>query len=246
MQRVYIYNDSFESLISLILILLSKKVKPDNIKNSEYAPNLFEEKIILVVNEKLANDFLEKLDRKNLSIIYYAFLSEKSDCELVIYYYILNYLKYGTKTYFFRNLKCVNKVLAYSTYVSGENHKFKGFTRFEEKENKVLYAVINPTSNILGLLSLHFQKRLRNELWMIKDVGRNIISVYDKKHFYIISKNSLKISIGALSIQEQKMQDLWKEFYNVIAIKERKNLKCRQNFMPKKYWKNICEVKDEL
>ena len=42
-----------------------------------------------------------------------------------------------------------------------------------------------------------------------------------------------------------KDEKLWKEFFNTIGIKERKNLKCQKNFMPKKYWKNIIEMEKE-
>ena len=37
----------------------------------------------------------------------------------------------------------------------------------------------------------------------------------------------------------------WKDFYKTIGIKERKNDRCRMNFMPKKYWKYILEMSDE-
>ena len=41
------------------------------------------------------------------------------------------------------------------------------------------------------------------------------------------------------------MEELWKSFFKTVAIKERLNKKCQQNFMPKKYWKNILEMEDE-
>ena len=43
----------------------------------------------------------------------------------------------------------------------------------------------------------------------------------------------------------KNMEELWKSFFKTIAIKERVNKKCQQNFMPKKYWKNILEMEDE-
>ena len=38
---------------------------------------------------------------------------------------------------------------------------------------------------------------------------------------------------------DNNYEELWKLFYENIGIKERKNEKCRNNFMPKKYWKYI-------
>ena len=43
---------------------------------------------------------------------------------------------------------------------------------------------------------------------------------------------------------EKEIQELWKTFYKTVAIKERKNERCRMNFMPKKYWKYIIELED--
>ena len=49
-----------------------------------------------------------------------------------------------------------------------------------------------------------------------------------------------------LSEEEKEMESLWKVFYKTIGIDARRNDRCRRNFMPKKYWKYILEVEDEL
>ena len=71
-----------------------------------------------------------------------------------------------------------------------------------------------------------------------------ILSIYDKKDFYIVSEDEFKPIIN-LSTNEEDIQDLWKSFYKTVGIKERKNDRCRMNFMPKKYWQYIIEVSDE-
>ena len=47
MNYVYLYNGSFINLLSLIDTLIIKNIKPDNIKNSNYSPTLFEQLIKL-------------------------------------------------------------------------------------------------------------------------------------------------------------------------------------------------------
>ena len=54
------------------------------------------------------------------------------------------------------------------------------------------------------------------------------------------------MTIDKESSNEKEIEKLWKIFYKTIGIKERKNDRCRQNFMPKKYWKYITEVREEL
>ena len=58
-----------------------------------------------------------------------------------------------------------------------------------------------------------------------------------------LKKDIIKLNLE-LSNDELFCENLWKEFFNTIGIKERKNLKCQMNFMPKKYWKNIIEMEN--
>lgn len=45
--------------------------------------------------------------------------------------------------------------------------------------------------------------------------------------------------------EELFQQELWKSFFKVIGINDRKNKKVQINFMPKKYWEYIIEMEDE-
>ena len=142
-----------------------------------------------------------------------------------------------------RNLNCVRETLKIIKYVKQENHKYKGFTRFKELNGGILYAEIEPNNNIIFLLSKHFKNRLKNEYWIIKDVRRNLFSIYDKNSFKIL--NDIYLKDINFSNDEKDTQNMWKTFYNTIGIKERKNDRCRMNFMPKRYWKYILEMDDE-
>jgi len=246
MNTVYIYEGDFESLLTLILYCLKYHIKPEKIKNSLYMPNLLEESIHLDIpkDENIFSCIIKGLGYYNFKLIYYVFLSEEEEKELCLYYFIKNGLKYRKKIYAQRNLKCVQEVLRISQYVFHEIHKMKGFLRFRELENHVLYAEIEPENNILFHLSMHFQKRLSNEYWMIKDVKRGMISCYNKKNFVIVAEEKFHLKQIVESKNEQKYEELWKTFYQTIGIEERKNERCRQNFMPKKYWKYITEMRD--
>jgi len=46
--------------------------------------------------------------------------------------------------------------------------------------------------------------------------------------------------------EELDIEDLWKTFFQTIAIEERKNERCQKSFMPKKYWKYMIEMEDKL
>ncbi len=244
--NIYLYDGTFLNLLNLISFLIKNNIKPLNIVDANYEPTLLDK----IINLKITNNLNIITNIKNswgkeiLKVMYYVYLSNEKYKELIIYYFYLNTLKYKTNILNMRNLKCVNSSLKIFKYVNNETHKLKGFIRFQELANHVLYAEIEPTNNCLLLLSAHFKRRLANEFWLIKDIKRNIISIYDKKNYYLISASNLKMNIE-LNKNELEYEDLWCTFYNTIGIKERRNDKLRLNFMPKKYWKHILEVSDK-
>lgn len=246
--KIYIYNDTFISLLGLITLLLKQKIIPENIKNTFYEPTLIDQLFYPKLEEKeeIGEFFIKKIGKTNFSIIYKIFISSTKDKELLIYMYILYSFKYKENTIYRKDIKQVAQALKVSYYVGHETHKLKGFTRFRELENKVLYAEINPENDILFFLSLHFKRRLPNEFWIIKDVNHHIYSIYNKKDFIIVPESSFSLSTIKNSKEEDLFNKMWHTFYQTIAIKERKNDRCRMNFMPKKYWKYITEVSDEL
>lgn len=246
MNYIYLYDNTFINLLNLIKFLIIKKTVPHNIKDISYQPTLFEETIHLNIfeEENTIEEFLKIFGSKVFNMIYYVFLSSNENKEIIIFYFLVNYLKHNNKVFYLRNNKSVYEALKIAKYVSRENHKFKGFLRFKEINNNILYAEFAPENNIIFLLSKHFKNRLKNERWIIKDVKRNILSIYDKKEFYIVNGEDLNIIINN-SDDEIFIEDLWKSFYKTIGIETRKNDRCRINFMPKKYWQYITEVMEE-
>ena len=46
-----------------------------------------------------------------------------------------------------------------------------------------------------------------------------------------------------LAEDEMMYQNLWKKYFDSIAIEQRRNERCQKNMMPVKYWKNLTEMK---
>jgi len=220
---IYLYEDSFINLLNLINYLFKNKIKPINIKNEYYEPNLLEDVFYpkLEIDKNLCDRIINKIGIYSFRIICNVYLSNYNDKELLIYEFLFNSLKYGNRICYMRNLDCVSTCLKISKYVMHEGHKFKGFVRFKELDNKVLYSEIEPENNIIFILSNHFKNRLKNEYWIIKDNKRNILSVYNKKNYDIFYDTDFNINI-----KEDYYEDLWKTFYNTVGIKERKNDRC--------------------
>lgn len=247
MNKTYIYEGTFSSLLALIYSLLVSKIEVGDIKSSKtYLPNLLDEPVILKIDNIKEKEKLlkERLTPEIVHTIYYAYLSDSPIKEILIYNFIKNSLIYKNQIFYRRNLESVVEIEKLSKYVGREAHKLKGFLRFKEMEN-FLYAEVEPTNNVIGILAYHFKNRLSNESWIIKDTKRNIYALYDtKKVIYLTDEDIIKLNLN-ISSNEELMEDLWKTFFKTVAIKERYNPKCQMNFMPKKYWKNMLEMENE-
>ena len=51
----------------------------------------------------------------------------------------------------------------------------------------------------------------------------------------------ISFELPAASAEEERYRELWKSFYDTIAIKERYNPRCRMTMMPKRYWGHMTE-----
>ncbi|MGN1060509.1 MAG: TIGR03915 family putative DNA repair protein, partial [Candidatus Coproplasma sp.] len=72
-----------------------------------------------------------------------------------------------------RNMQADPRVLEATDTISkvtGETHRMKGFLRFMENSDGVLYAPYSPDNDITDMLSVHFAERLGGQKFVIHDV----------------------------------------------------------------------------
>ena len=123
-----------------------------------------------------------------------------------------------------------------------EAHKLKGLVRLQEIGNNLFYSSIHPENNVIENLGHFFIRRFPAQNLILHDKNRGIALLYNTKEYTImqVNNNSLNPSITE---SEKQFQGLWKTFHKTIAIKERTNPRCQMQFMPKKYWKDLIEMK---
>jgi probable DNA metabolism protein len=109
-------------------------------------------------------------------------------------------------------------------------HKMTGFIRFEELDDKTLYAKIQTKFNVTYFLGKHFLKRFNNQNFIIHDIERKIAFVKIENHISI--ENIASFETPNLSQNEAKFQKLWSSFFNSVSIKERTNVELQQNLVP--------------
>ncbi len=128
--------------------------------------------------------------------------------------------------------------------VTGEIHNMKGFLRFMESAEGVLYAPYSPDHDITELLMPHFAERFKREKFVIHDLKRKLAGIYDGADWTLCYAGEAEIY---LSEYERAFQNLWRKYYNAVTIKERPHEKQMRGYMPARYWKFMPEksVRDD-
>lgn len=122
--------------------------------------------------------------------------------------------------------------------VTQEIHRQKGFLRFMETEDGIMYAPYSPDNDITDILVKHFASRLDSQPFVIHDIARKKAAVYNGKNWIICPADKAEIS---LSQYEEAFCDLWKRYYKSVNITDRPHQKQMLNYMPARYWKFLPE-----
>lgn len=247
--RVFIHEPTFEGLLSAIYNAYYSSAKPDTIYSKlVYENNLIDEVVTINSDEekfqKVYNAIINKISKDVLNKIYYVFLSETKESSNMIYNYVRLGFKLGKDVDLHKNNDIVLYMDKMSKRVHQERHRFTGFVRFKEINN-ILYSSISPDFNILPILADHFKNRLSNENFIIHDTKRDIALVYNKENYYLTNLSEAQKNILLNSPDKGEYEDLWKQYFESVNIKERKNSRLQKRMMPSRYWNNITEVKND-
>lgn len=125
-----------------------------------------------------------------------------------------------------------------------------GFVRFSDYHG-LLVSEIAPKNWVLPILRLHFCDRMAEEAFLIFDKthrqalvhkpdpavngGRGLWDIVEAEDFTPPPPDQT----------ETAYRDLWRRFYQTLAIEGRYNPKCRQTHMPKRYWDCMTEFQED-
>jgi len=242
----YVYDGSFSGLLTAVYEGILFEENPENIvSENKLESELFSEnKLIISDNlksKKVLNTISKKFGNDVITYIYYSFLSEKENIEKIIYDYIYLFFKENRNVDTFYTNQTVLHIKKTYDQVFYEKNKFIGILRFKLLNNNIFYAQIKPLYNIIYLIIDHFKDRFSNQDWLIHDIKRNIGVIYKNKVLEFIEIDNFDEDDSIYEENEKKYQEMWKLFYNKIAISERKNLKLQRQYLPKRYWGELIE-----
>ena len=117
--------------------------------------------------------------------------------------------------------------------VWNEAHFWREFMRFDRAGN-VLISHFEPKSQVIEFVGHHFADRMPSENWMIIDDRRRIALVHPcegESYIRILSEEEwMRLRESEKASDEYKQ--MWKDFVETIAIKERVNPRCQRNMFP--------------
>ena len=252
MKRVYVCNDGITGIFSGIYDAWKTKLDQDKlgiVLNGCINQELFCEYVECEENEKKAIA-VEKLIKNHLGYeaywdIYHAVLSNDAEKGDAILGAMLEARKIKDSRKIMQHLSHpkVRKVFELSRKVANESHYYKEIVRFKELDNGILFAQIEPQCQILTCLGDHFSNRFPLENWMIYDRTHKMFLVHreSKQWFLIVDEELNEDAAMRISEKEKTYMQLWKGFFENIAIEERENYDRQRQHLPLRYRKHVTE-----
>jgi len=241
---ILLYDGTFEGFLSLVYEVYYKKLKPTKIYKTLPNEILFEE--ILEINSskesgiKVLNAIKTKFPKEILEKILNIFMCDSKEFEMSLLEYIIIGFKDSKQLYNINN-SCVFYLNNLEKELFRVVHKLTGFIRFEELEDKTLYAKIESKFNVIYFLGRHFLKRFNNQNFIIHDINRKLAFVKMQNDYSV--QEVAFFDEPNYSSNEEKFQKLWKSFFSGVTINERTNLKLQTQMVPLLYRTYMSEFK---
>ena len=132
----------------------------------------------------------------------------------------------------------VAKVMLALRKMATEEDHLKGFVRFSELDG-VLVGEIEPKNRVLPLLAPHFAARFSGEKMVLYDHTHGEAFFYADHRWAILPTE--EFHMGPAGTEERAFRNLWRRYYQTIAIEGRTNPKCQSAHMPKRYRRVMTE-----
>ena len=251
----FFYDKTFDGLLSCVFFAYEQKRFPDAIMSECDPKPLFADEQYYVTTEKEKSQRVWRAVEKKTSkiaqnMLLRVWLSDLPETEMLLFRYIRKTIDCPERYEMNFGDPDVLRVKQLAQKVGCEAERLRMFVRFQETADGIYFAPVDPQYNVLSLVVPHFKARYANQQWILYDTKRNFGMFYDTHIVQEISfskKDFTELKLGKLSNEklseeEAHFQQLWKEYFKSVTIKERINLKLQQQFMPKKYWKYLTEM----
>lgn len=251
-----IYDGSFNGFLTAIYVAFDEKIQVADIQKKSLSQNgLFSDTETIFTHVEKAKRVWDGIHRKShsaLKDIYFAYLSEKTGIEMLLYRHIRKLFANSISIGSDYSDGVVLKISQLAKSVGREKHRMEAFVRFQLTQDEIYFANIEPDFDVLPLISKHFRSRYADQQWLIYDLKRQYGIFYNLKSVEIISLDLTEIYTNSIrksdhfSNDEYDYQDLWNNYFKSTNIKSRINMKLHTQHIPKRYWKYLSEKREAV
>jgi probable DNA metabolism protein len=241
---IHIIDGSFDGLLTSVFLAFEHGRFPERVYENGVCQSSFVDIPVEIVTDSakarsVLSGITRKLGKDVYEQVYMAYLSYDSERFSVISRFLTYAFKTGGDIMGHMAEKTVMDLFALCRNYRRETEKLLGFLRFSVMENGVQYAAIAPQNNQIPILMPHFCDRFPDIPFVIHDTVRQIAGVYDTRVWYMADAD--KLSPPGFADDELLYRELWKKFYDAIAIESRKNPKLQRQNLPLRYRRNMTE-----
>lgn len=200
----------------------------------------------MVKSGKVSKTIKQELGQDTFYDLCLAMLSYEDGKADSVYHTIVTGLRFHDKNVLQRlQQQAIHHAFSCARGSNNELLHLKGFLRFEELENGILYAKIAPKNNILPFLMPHFSDRLPSDNFVIFDENRRLFGLHPKQQqWYMMSGQDFDENRLVFSKEEQVYQELFVHFCERIAIEARKNPKLQMSMLPLRFRPYMVEFRE--
>jgi len=250
---VFVYDGTFEGLLTAVFDAFYRKQFPDHLL-AEGAPlPLFHDEVVKVCTDGTKADRVwkglqKKLSESALQELTSCWLSEFPEAALLLFRYIRKAFDAPRSIELNFGDPDVLELSKIYKKVSNERLHVIQFLRFQKAADGTFFAALEPMYNVLPLTIGFLKDRFAAQKWLLYDLKRSYGFYYDlteavevrfeEKEAHLLSG---LLSENLMDKDEILFQQLWKQYFTSIAIRERSNPKLQRQHMPARFWKYMPE-----
>jgi probable DNA metabolism protein len=251
--NIFVYDKTFEGLLTLVFDSYEIKCKPDKIIDKQQKHSFLFSNIHEVITdeeraERVWKGLQQKLEKHTCQMLYHVYLTEEAEVELLLYQYMCKAFDSNHNIENdFSDISVID-VVKLGHKISREAQRMAMFVRFQKTVDDIFYSSFDPKYNVLPLMVDHFEKRFADQKWIIFDTRRKYGFYYDLKKLSEVRIENMNISSSSgmlnetvISVDEKLFQELWKTYFKELSIKERANYKLHVQHLPKRFWRYLTE-----
>lgn len=249
---VFRYDKTFEGLLTAVFDAYVRREFPETLIGGDEPEPMFSGSVHTVISDREKSDRVwaslqKKTDKRTRNMLLHVWLSEEAESDMLIFRYICKV--FDTPHSVAENFSDpdVLEVKKTAMKVAREGEHVRQFIRFQKGGDGTFFAPTAPKYNALPLAVKYLKDRFADQKWLVYDTKRRYGYYYDLEKVQEVTMEDDahlldgKLDDEMLAGDEKLFQEMWRNYFNAMTIKERINPKLQRQHMPQRFWKYLTE-----